>query len=294
MSLLSACVAGGHVGNLPNVHRLHIGCSGWNYDHWRNGVFYPPRCPARRWLTYYAERFDTVEVNSSFYRLPRRDAVARWVEQTPEDFVFAVKVSRYLTHIKRLRGVDVHLPLLLERIRPLSDAGKLGPLLWQLPPTFVRDDGRLAEALASFPTEFRHAVEFRHESWFAERPLELLAERGVALVIADGPARRGRDARSRRRTSRSFVFTTEGEAVEATIRLPSLPTAEMRSKAWQAVVMSSPISTTTGRGSPRVTRRRYGGSWTEVGAVRDRRSRRNGRAGCDDWQTRERRAREAV
>ena len=149
--------------------------------------FIRPRCPARRWLSYYAERFDTVEVNSTFYRLPRREAVARWVEQTPEDFVFAVKVSRYLTHVKRLREIDAHLPLLLERIDPLSDAGRLGPLLWQLPPTFVRDDDRLAEALASFPTGLRHAVEFRHESWFVERTLELLAEHGVALVVADRP-----------------------------------------------------------------------------------------------------------
>jgi uncharacterized protein YecE (DUF72 family) len=135
----------------------------------------------------YAERFDTVEVNSTFYRLPRRDAVARWVEQTPDDFVFAVKVSRYVTHIKRLREVDVHLPLLLDPIAPLAEAGKLGPLLWQLPPTFRRDDERLAEALASFPRELRHAVEFRHESWFAPEPLSLLAEHGVALVVTERP-----------------------------------------------------------------------------------------------------------
>ena len=173
------------------MHRLHIGCSGWNYDHWRNGVFYPPRCPARSWLPFYAERFGTVEVNSSFYRLPRRDAVAHWVEQTPRDFVFAVKVSRYVTHIKRLREIDEHLPLLLERIAPLADAGKLGPLLWQLPPTFTRDDDRLAEALAAFPSSLRHAVEFRHSSWFAPRPLELLAEHGVALVVADRPGAPG-------------------------------------------------------------------------------------------------------
>jgi uncharacterized protein DUF72 len=81
---------------------VRVGLSGWNYAHWRNGVFYPPRLPASRWLEFYVERFDTVEVNSTFYRLPRRDAVARWVEQTPADFLFAVKASRYLTHIKRL------------------------------------------------------------------------------------------------------------------------------------------------------------------------------------------------
>ena len=175
------------------MHRVWIGCSGWNYAHWRGGVFYPARCPARRWLPYYADRFDTVEVNSSFYRLPRRDAVARWADQTPPGFVFAVKVSRYVTHVKRLREVDVHLPLLLERIAPLADAGKLGPLLWQLPPTFVRDDERLSEALAAFPPVLRHAVEFRHESWFAPRPLELLADHGVALVVGDRPGAPGPD-----------------------------------------------------------------------------------------------------
>src|SRR5690242_12086722 len=156
------------------VHDVRIGCSGWNYAHWRDGVFYPSGCPARRWLTYYAQRFDTVEVNSSFYRLPRRDAVARWAEQTPPNFVFAVKVSRYVTHVKRLREIDLHLPLLLERIAPLADAHKLGPLLWQLPPTFARDDERLEQALRAFPRDLKHAVEFRHQSWFEARPLELL------------------------------------------------------------------------------------------------------------------------
>jgi uncharacterized protein YecE (DUF72 family) len=178
-------------GKTPEMNDVRVGCSGWNYAHWREGVFYPPRCPASRWLPFYAERFDTVEVNSTFYRLPRRDAVARWVQQTPPGFVFAVKVSRYLTHIKRLREIDIHLPLLLERIAPLVDGGKLGPLLWQLPPTFARDEDRLAKALAAFPSEFRHAIEFRHQSWFAARPLELLAERNVALVTADRPGAPG-------------------------------------------------------------------------------------------------------
>jgi uncharacterized protein YecE (DUF72 family) len=178
-------------GQSTRVGRVRIGCSGWNYAHWRNGVFYPARCPANRWLPYYAERFDSVEVNTSFYRLPRRDAVARWAEQTPGDFLFAVKVSRYVTHVKRLREVELHLPLLLERIAPLPEAGKLGPLLWQLPPTFVRDDERLEAALAAFPPELRHAVEFRHESWFAPRPLELLAEHDVALVVGDRPGSPG-------------------------------------------------------------------------------------------------------
>jgi uncharacterized protein YecE (DUF72 family) len=167
--------------------RVRIGCSGWNYDHWRDGVFYPPRLPANEWLPFYAERFDTVEVNATFYRLPRRDTVARWVEQTPDDFTFAVKVSRYLTHIVRLRDTARHLALLLDRIEPLVRSPKLGPLLWQLPPTFARDDERLAAALAELPPGLRHAIELRHESWFADDVLELLRRHDVALVIADGP-----------------------------------------------------------------------------------------------------------
>ena len=173
------------------MHQLRIGCSGWNYDHWRNDVFYPARCPASRWLRFYSEHFDTVEVNSSFYRLPRRQAVARWVEQTPPSFLFAVKVSRYITHVKRLQEIDVHLPLLLERIGPLIEAGRLGPLLWQLPPTFARDDDRLLKALTAFPADLRHAIEFRHQSWFDPRPLELLAEHDVALVVGDRPGAPG-------------------------------------------------------------------------------------------------------
>lgn len=108
---------------------VRVGLSGWNYAHWRDGVFYPLRLPASRRLEFYAARFDTVEVNSTFYRLPRVDAVARWVEQTPEDFLFAVKASRYLTHVKRLRDLGPGLERFLERVEPLLASSKLGPLL---------------------------------------------------------------------------------------------------------------------------------------------------------------------
>ena len=166
---------------------LRVGCSGWNYAHWRNGVFYPPRCPARRWLRYYARHFDTVELNTTFYRLPRIDAVQRWVDETPDDFVFAVKVSRYLTHLKRLLDLPEHLALLYERIEPLVRSPKLGPLLWQLPPNFRADHDRLAAALEQLPRGERHAFEFRHPSWFVEQTYVLLREHGVALVIGDRP-----------------------------------------------------------------------------------------------------------
>lgn len=166
---------------------VRIGCSGWNYAHWRNGVFYPPRCASRRWLAYYARHFGTVEVNMTFYRLPRAPVVARWVDETPGDFVFAVKASRYLTHVKRLRDVPENLALLLDRLEPLLASPKLGPLLWQLPPTFTRDLDRLALALEVLPRDLRHAFEFRHPSWFCEELPVLLREHGVALVIGDRP-----------------------------------------------------------------------------------------------------------
>jgi uncharacterized protein YecE (DUF72 family) len=166
---------------------LRVGCSGWNYAHWRNGVFYPPRLAAREWLGYYARHFDTVEVNTTFYRLPKEASVARWVAESPPGFTFAVKVSRYVTHIKRLLDVPQHLPLLYERIEPLLRSPKLGPLLWQLPPTFRCDIGRLATALEHLHDGHRHAFEFRHESWFREDVYTLLREHNVALVIGDRP-----------------------------------------------------------------------------------------------------------
>ena len=167
--------------------RIRIGCSGWNYAHWRNGVFYPPRLAAKEWLRFYARSFDTVEVNTTFYRLPRTSSVARWVAESPEGFTFAVKVSRYITHIKRLLEVPQHLPLLYERIAPLLRSPKLGPLLWQLPPTFKVDLDRLAGALEHLHDGHRHAFEFRHESWFCEEVYTLLREHRVALVIGDRP-----------------------------------------------------------------------------------------------------------
>jgi uncharacterized protein YecE (DUF72 family) len=164
---------------------VRIGCSGWNYTHWRDLV-YPQGLPARRWLDHYATLFGTVEVNTTFYRLPSTAAVDGWVEQTPQGFVFAVKASRYLTHIKRLTDMDRGVHRFYQRIEPLVASGKLGPVLWQLPPTFHRNDERLEAALAALP-DGRHAFEFRHPSWFADDVYGLLRAHGVALVIADRP-----------------------------------------------------------------------------------------------------------
>jgi uncharacterized protein YecE (DUF72 family) len=164
-----------------------IGCSGWNYDDWR-GPFYPQAEPRRRWLELYSERFDTVEVNATFYRLPSRDAVAAWAEQTPADFRFAIKASRYLTHIKRLRDMREGVARFYERLEPMIEAGKLGPLLWQLPENFHRDDGRLAGWLEALPPG-QHTIEFRHPSWFDGAVLDELRRHDVALTIGDHPKR---------------------------------------------------------------------------------------------------------
>jgi uncharacterized protein YecE (DUF72 family) len=162
---------------------VRIGCSGWSYQHWK-GRFYPGRAPESGWLGLYAETFDTVEVNATFYRLPLRSTVAGWAARTPRTFLFAVKASRYLTHVKRLRDLPAGLARLEERIAPLREADKLGPVLWQLPASFRRDDVRLAETLARLP-DGRHAFEFRHPSWFDDDVYALLREHRAALVVAD-------------------------------------------------------------------------------------------------------------
>jgi uncharacterized protein YecE (DUF72 family) len=166
------------------VRAIRIGCSGWNYKSWKE-EFYEGK-PARLWLQYYAQHFDTVEVNTTFYRLPLQTSVAAWVEQTPPGFLFSVKASRYLTHIKRLTDLDGGIARYYGRIEPLVRSSKLGPVLWQLPATFKRDDDRLASALAAFPPG-RHCFEFRHPSWFAEPVYELLRTHRAALVIGDRP-----------------------------------------------------------------------------------------------------------
>jgi uncharacterized protein YecE (DUF72 family) len=168
---------------------VHVGCSGWVYKDWR-GDLYPEDLPQRRWLERYAEVFRTVEINNTFYRLPTVPAVERWVAETPTDFVFAVKGSRYTTHVKRLIEFRRYSERFFERIDALAAAGKLGPVLWQLPANFRRDDERLAAALDALRGRpGRHSFEFRHASWFAPEVYELLRAHDAALVIGDDPGR---------------------------------------------------------------------------------------------------------
>ena len=161
-------------------HPVRVGCSGWNYADWRERV-YPRGLPPRRWLEHYATLFDTVEVNSTFYRLASRDAVATWVEQTPDDFLFALKASRFLTHMKRLTDMDRGVERFYERIEPLVGTPKLGPIVWQLPERFHRDDQRLAGALRALPPG-RHCFEFRHPSWFVPDVYAQLREQAEVLA----------------------------------------------------------------------------------------------------------------
>lgn len=166
---------------------VKIGTSGWQYRHWR-GAFYPERLPPSAWLEYYADAFDTVEVNNAFYRLPPADVFARWADILPQGFEMAVKASSYLTHNKRLRDPAEPVGRLMERARHLGS--RLGPVLLQLPPTMKAEVGRLDEALSCFGPSVRVAVEARHESWDCDAVWDVLSHHGAAWCIADAPWRR--------------------------------------------------------------------------------------------------------
>jgi len=161
---------------------LLVGTSGWHYRHWRGG-FYPPGLPARRWLDHYAARFATVELNNAFYRLPEADTFAMWARELPEGFVVSVKMSRYLTHIKRLHEPAEPVERFLSRAHRLG--AKLGPVLLQLPPNLTCDTGSLREVLSLFPADVRVAFEPRHDSWFVDEVRDTLADRNAAFCLAD-------------------------------------------------------------------------------------------------------------
>lgn len=166
---------------------IYIGTSGWQYDDWR-GRFYPPKLPKSGWLEYFADRFPTVEVNNTFYRLPEESAFVRWRELTPRDFVVTVKASRYLTHIRRLREAREPLKLFWSRARRLGP--KLGPVLFQLPPRFPVNPPLLREFCRLLPPTIRAAFEFRDTSWEVDETYETLEGAGAAFVLADWPAAR--------------------------------------------------------------------------------------------------------
>ena len=167
--------------------RLRVGCSGWNYKDWR-GPVYPETLPERAWLAHYSELFDTVEINNSFYHLPTEHAVQSWHDTAPEGFTFAPKVSRFLTHIKRLKDPEEPVETFMQRMRLLRP--HLGPVLLQLPPSLELSLDRLGETLSLFPPRQRVAVEVRHSSWFVDDFRRLLERQSAALVLTDRGGRR--------------------------------------------------------------------------------------------------------
>ena len=167
----------------PNrKQEVRVGCSGWQYRHWR-GNFYPPELPQSRWFAHYARTFDTVEINNTFYRLPEAETFDKWRSQAPSDFLYAVKASRFLTHMKKLKDPDEPIHRFFERADELKS--RLGPVLYQLPPNWSLDLDRFEKFLAALPRNHAHAVEFREPSWYDERVYALLREHGVALCLHD-------------------------------------------------------------------------------------------------------------
>jgi uncharacterized protein YecE (DUF72 family) len=162
--------------------KLYIGTSGWHYKHWL-GNFYPAGTRPDAFLLHYLRFFHSVEINYSFYRLPSVAALSQWKEAVPPDFIFAVKASRYITHMKKLRNPQQSFSMLMERIGVLGE--KLGPLLFQLPPAWHFDEGRFQSFLEALPTTYRYAFEFRDPTWYNERAYELLQKHRCAFCIYD-------------------------------------------------------------------------------------------------------------
>jgi uncharacterized protein YecE (DUF72 family) len=167
---------------MARLPTARVGCSGWQYKHWR-GDFYPLDVPVARWFEHYAARFDTVEINNSFYRLPEAATFARWADRAPPRFLFAVKASRFLTHMKKLKDPEEPLARLFERMEPLGR--HLGPVLYQLPPGWKLDRERLEHFLQVLPSGVRHVLEFREPTWYGDDVSALLERYGVARCLHD-------------------------------------------------------------------------------------------------------------
>jgi uncharacterized protein YecE (DUF72 family) len=179
-------------------HLVHIGTSGWYYDHWK-GNFYPAGLRKEDFLNFYSESFSTVEINNSFYRLPSESTFEKWREKSPQEFLFAVKATRYITHLKRLKEPQKSVSLFLERARLLGD--KLGPILFQLPPKFGCNQERLVELLGALPEELKYAFEFRDQSWLNPQVYDILESRGASLCLHGFPG-----ISVPRRSTANFVY----------------------------------------------------------------------------------------
>lgn len=178
---------------------VRVGCSGWQYSHWKEN-FYPPTAPQKKWLETYAERFDTVEVNNSFYRLPSEKTFSEWRDRVPDHFLYAVKASRYLTHVRRLKEPADPLHLFWSRARLLGP--KRGPVLYQLPPHWKRNERRFFDFLEALPDDPLQAVEFRDPSWYTDEIFRAMETKGVAMCIHDHY-----ESATPRETIGPFVYT---------------------------------------------------------------------------------------
>ncbi len=163
----------------------YIGTSGWHYEHWRNR-FYPEQLTKAKWLEFYATHFATVELNNSFYHLPSETAFANWRDSSPANFIFAVKVSRFITHMKRLKNTEEAVDKFITRAKILDQ--KLGPLLYQLPPNMHRNDDLLESFLSTLPQGMKHVFEFRHQSWLEEKVFDILHKYNMGLCVFDMPS----------------------------------------------------------------------------------------------------------
>ena len=168
----------------PAVGSIHIGCSGWVYKHWRE-ILYPKGLPQRLWFQRYSEEFDTVEINASFYRVPKPETFDGWREKAPPGFRYAVKVNRFITHLKKLVGVEEELAVFIELARKLGPA--LGPLLYQLPPSLKLDIQRLENFLKLIPSALGNVFEFRNASWYVPEVYALLDSYGASFCVHDMP-----------------------------------------------------------------------------------------------------------
>jgi uncharacterized protein YecE (DUF72 family) len=166
--------------------KIRIGTSGWSYPHWK-GLFYPQDCRQSQWLEFYAEHFDTIELNATFYRLPKLKTFENWRLRTPDDFLWAVKANKYMTHTKRLKEPHEPLERFYEAASGLKE--KLGPILFQLPPSLSFDEETFRPFCQSLNQSLRHALEVRHPSWINDRLLAILKEHNVAFCIADTAGR---------------------------------------------------------------------------------------------------------
>ena len=234
------------------VSPIHIGCSGWVYKHWR-GILYPEGLPQTRWFQRYAEEFDTVEINASFYRVPRPETFDGWRDKAPEGFRYAVKVNRFITHLKKLVGVEHTLAEFAALARRLGPT--LGPLLYQLPPSLKLDLDRLETFLKLIPKDLANVFEFRSKDWYVPETYALLDRYGASFCVHDMPGSKTE------RIAVGPIAYSASTAAKANIgaAIPTKACSAGPTGSWTNHARAAPsgaISTTTSTAMPSTTRRR--------------------------------------